>query len=145
MRARAEPQEPGHQRYICRRWATQEAAKAWVDNRAHGRQRRGGAPEVSRWNMRALQAILLACPCGAWAQYSAALRAAKARGRETVIPGDGCAAPAHQPKPRNLARFRATQARWSADVANGRPVVHWPETRAQRWLEVITPGHDDSE
>ena len=96
--------------------------------------------------MRALQAILLACPCGAWLQYSAALRAAKAQGRDAVLPGDGCAAPAHKPKPRNIARFHATQDQWCADVAAGRPVVKWPETRTQTLLEVISPCYtSDSE
>ena len=96
---------------LCRRWSTPEERQRWTWNRAHGRQRQGGAPEVSRTNMRALQAILLHCPCGAFAQYSAALRAAKAADRDEVIPGDGCAAPAHRAKPRNRLRFAATQAR----------------------------------
>ena len=94
---------------------------------------------MSRRNMRALQAVLLQCPCGALAQYSAALRAAKARQRDQVIPGDGCAAPAHKIKPRNMARFTATQARWTADVTAGRPLVAWPATRTQHMLHVLSP------
>ena len=89
--------------------------------------------------MRALQAVILMCPCGALVQYSAALRAAKACQRDEVIPGDGCAAPAHKHKPRNVARFIATQARWTTDVAAGRPVVAWPATRTQYMLQVISP------
>ena len=70
---------------------------------------------------------------------TSALRAAKACQRDKVIPGDGCAAPTHKPKPRNVARFITTQARWTADVAAGRPVVAWPETRTQHLLQVISP------
>ena len=97
---------------------------------------------MTRRNMRALQAILLHCPCGALAQYSAALRPAKAEDREEVIPGDGYAAPAHRAKPRNRLRFEATQVRWREDVAVGRPVVAWPETRSQIELQVISPNSD---
>ena len=56
-----------------------------------------------------------------------------------VFPGDGCAAPAHKPKPRNIARFTATQERWRTDVAAGSPVVEWPVTRAQTELQVVSP------
>ena len=124
---------------LSRRWADAGAGQAWVANRAHGRQQRGGHPEVSRQNMRALQALLLICPCGALVQYSAALRAAKACQREEVTPGDGCADPAHKMKPRNVARFTATQKRWATDTAAGRPVVAWPATRTQYLLQVISP------